>query len=78
MSHHASKHGINLELMERVNASMVLVSSTGGGGRYGFPHALAMDAARPLSEAHALASKVEERIRRAHPEIADVVVHTEP
>ena len=39
---------------------------------------LAMDAARPLAEAHALASNVEERIRRAHPEIADVVVHTEP
>jgi hypothetical protein len=51
MSHHASKHGINLELMERVNAGMVLVSSTGGGGRYGFPHALAMDAAREARQA---------------------------
>jgi len=39
---------------------------------------LGMDAGRPLAEAHALASDVEERIRRAHPEIADVVVHTEP
>ena len=39
---------------------------------------LGMDADRPLAEAHALASDVEERIRRAHPEIADVVVHTEP
>ena len=39
---------------------------------------LAMDPARPLSEAHALASDIEERIRRAHPQIADVVVHTEP
>jgi len=39
---------------------------------------LAMDPSRPLAEAHALASNVEERIRRAHPEIADVVVHTEP
>jgi cation diffusion facilitator family transporter len=37
-----------------------------------------MDAARPLAEAHALASQLEERIRREHPEIADVVVHTEP
>jgi divalent metal cation (Fe/Co/Zn/Cd) transporter len=37
-----------------------------------------MDASRPLAEAHTLASNVEERIRRAHPEIADVVVHTEP
>jgi divalent metal cation (Fe/Co/Zn/Cd) transporter len=39
---------------------------------------LGMEASRPLSEAHARASDVEERIRRAHPEIADVVVHTEP
>jgi cation diffusion facilitator family transporter len=39
---------------------------------------LAMDADRPLAEAHALASTLEERIRREHPEIADVVVHTEP
>ena len=39
---------------------------------------LAVDPSRPLAEAHALASDVEERIRRTHPEIADVVVHTEP
>ncbi|HEY7004709.1 MAG TPA: cation-efflux pump [Gaiellaceae bacterium] len=39
---------------------------------------LGMDPSRPLAEAHALASAVEERIRRAYPEIADVVVHTEP
>jgi cation diffusion facilitator family transporter len=32
----------------------------------------------PLSDAHARASAVEERIREAVPEIADVVVHTEP
>jgi cation diffusion facilitator family transporter len=31
-----------------------------------------------LAEAHALASEVEERIRERRPEIADVVVHTEP
>jgi cation diffusion facilitator family transporter len=39
---------------------------------------LGMDANRPLSDAHALASEIEERIRRAHPEISEVVVHTEP
>ena len=39
---------------------------------------LGMDANRPLSDAHALASDIEERIRRAHPEICEVVVHTEP
>jgi divalent metal cation (Fe/Co/Zn/Cd) transporter len=31
-----------------------------------------------LAEAHALATEVEERIRQELPEIADVVVHTEP
>ncbi|HET6625079.1 MAG TPA: MBL fold metallo-hydrolase [Nocardioidaceae bacterium] len=51
MSHHASKHGINLELLERVDAKYLLVSSTGGGGRYNFPHALAMDAARESRQA---------------------------
>jgi divalent metal cation (Fe/Co/Zn/Cd) transporter len=39
---------------------------------------LGMDAGRALAEAHADASVIEERIRREHPEIADVVVHTEP
>ncbi len=39
---------------------------------------LGMDAGRALAEAHADASEIEERIRSAHPEIADVVVHTEP
>ena len=32
----------------------------------------------PLAEAHGRASEVEERIRRARPDIADVIVHTEP
>jgi cation diffusion facilitator family transporter len=31
-----------------------------------------------LGEAHARASRIEERIRAARPEIADVIVHTEP
>jgi cation diffusion facilitator family transporter len=39
---------------------------------------LGMDPGRTLAEAHARASEIEERIRRAQPEIADVVVHTEP
>jgi cation diffusion facilitator family transporter len=39
---------------------------------------LGMDAARPLADAHARAREVEERIRRAQPGVADVVVHTEP
>jgi cation diffusion facilitator family transporter len=39
---------------------------------------LGMEPERPLAEAHARASEVEERIRRAQPSIAEVVVHTEP
>jgi divalent metal cation (Fe/Co/Zn/Cd) transporter len=39
---------------------------------------LRVPADRTLAEAHALASEVEERIRERLPEIADVVVHTEP
>jgi cation diffusion facilitator family transporter len=39
---------------------------------------LALDAGAALAEAHARASEIEERIRRERPEIADVIVHTEP
>jgi cation diffusion facilitator family transporter len=39
---------------------------------------LGLDAAAPLAEAHARASEIEEQIRRERPEIADVIVHTEP
>jgi cation diffusion facilitator family transporter len=39
---------------------------------------LGLDPGTTLEEAHARASEIEERIRRAHPEIADVIVHTEP
>ena len=39
---------------------------------------LGLDASTSLAEAHARASEIEERIRREQPEIADVVVHTEP
>jgi cation diffusion facilitator family transporter len=39
---------------------------------------LTMAPERVLAEAHASASEIEERIRRDHPEIVDVIVHTEP
>jgi divalent metal cation (Fe/Co/Zn/Cd) transporter len=39
---------------------------------------LGMEAERELADAHASASRIEERIRRVHPEIVEVVVHTEP
>ena len=44
--HHASKHGLNIELVERIEPTLSLVSSTGGDGRYGFPHHLAVEAIR--------------------------------
>jgi len=39
---------------------------------------LGLDASTPLADAHSRASEIEERIRRARPGIADVIVHTEP
>lgn len=39
---------------------------------------LGLEGGSRLSDAHARASEIEERIRRVRPEIADVVVHTEP
>jgi len=44
--HHASKHGLNIELVERIAPSLTVVSSSAGSGRYGFPHMLAMEAVR--------------------------------
>jgi divalent metal cation (Fe/Co/Zn/Cd) transporter len=39
---------------------------------------LRLDSATALADAHAVASRIEETLRRELPEIADVVVHTEP
>ena len=39
---------------------------------------LRLGSATALADAHALASRIEETIRRERPEIADVIVHTEP
>jgi cation diffusion facilitator family transporter len=39
---------------------------------------LGLDPGTTLAEAHARASEVEERLRRARPDVADVIVHTEP
>jgi hypothetical protein len=46
VSHHASKHGVNLELVERVDPKFTLVSSVGGGGKYNFPHTVAQELIR--------------------------------
>ncbi|HUK93452.1 MAG TPA: cation transporter dimerization domain-containing protein, partial [Gaiellaceae bacterium] len=39
---------------------------------------LGLDPRTSLADAHVRASEVDERIRRELPEIADVIVHTEP
>ena len=39
---------------------------------------LRLDRDTPLADAHAAASRIEEAIRRERPDIADVIVHTEP
>jgi hypothetical protein len=44
--HHASKHGLNLELVEEITPALSLVSSVGGGGKYNFPHLTAMESLR--------------------------------
>jgi competence protein ComEC len=50
VSHHASKHGVNLELIERIKPTVTLVSSTGGGGSYGFPHTVTQEIIREALE----------------------------
>ncbi len=51
LSHHGSKHGVNIELLERVAAPITLISSQVGGGSYKFPHLLAMEAVREARQA---------------------------
>lgn len=46
VSHHASKHGVNLELIERIRPALSIVSSVGGGGSYKFPHTVAQELIR--------------------------------
>ena len=46
VSHHASKHGVNLELVERIRPALTLVSSVAGGGSYRFPHTVGQELIR--------------------------------
>ncbi|HEY7679889.1 MAG TPA: MBL fold metallo-hydrolase [Terriglobia bacterium] len=55
VSHHASKHGVNLELVERLNPNLTLISSVGDGGSYRFPHTVSQELIREAKQA--LASK---------------------
>lgn len=44
--HHASKRGLNLELVERIKPRITMISSVAGAGRYNFPHPLTVEAIR--------------------------------
>jgi len=55
--HHASKHGVSLELVELVHPELALVSSAGGGGKYHFPHTVAQESVREALEARASTGK---------------------
>jgi beta-lactamase superfamily II metal-dependent hydrolase len=46
VAHHGSKHGINLELVERIKPAVSLISSVAGSGEFNFPHLLAQEALR--------------------------------
>lgn len=46
ISHHCSKRGVNLELMERIDPRVTLVSSVRGGGSYKFPHDVSQEIIR--------------------------------
>jgi hypothetical protein len=46
VSHHASKHGVNLELVERINPAVTIISSTANGPSYGFPHTVSQELIR--------------------------------
>jgi competence protein ComEC len=51
VSHHGSKHGMSLELIEALEPSVSLFSSVGGGGEFGFPHTVAQECVREGLEA---------------------------
>ncbi|HSR42005.1 MAG TPA: hypothetical protein VLL48_07535 [Longimicrobiales bacterium] len=50
VSHHGSKHGVNLELVERIAPKLTFVSSIAGGGSYNFPHTVAQEVIREALE----------------------------
>jgi ribonuclease BN (tRNA processing enzyme) len=50
ISHHASKHGVSLELVERIDPNLTLVSSVGAAGSYNFPHTVAQELIREALE----------------------------
>lgn len=60
VSHHGSKHGVNLELVQRIAPKVTLISSVAGGGQFNFPHNVAQDLIREAIDETAKSG-------RAHP-----------
>jgi ribonuclease BN (tRNA processing enzyme) len=46
VSHHGSKHGVNLELVERIAPKLTLISSVAEQGQFNFPHTVAQELIR--------------------------------
>jgi hypothetical protein len=46
VSHHGSKHGVNLELVERIGPKVTLISSVAEQGQFNFPHTVAQELIR--------------------------------
>jgi beta-lactamase superfamily II metal-dependent hydrolase len=53
VSHHASKRGVNLELLERISPRVTVVSCAANSPRYHFPHDLAQDILREARDPRA-------------------------
>lgn len=62
VSHHASKHGVNLELVKRISPSLTLVSCASP-GRHNFPHTVAQSVIREALDP--VASSDAEHVRDA-------------
>lgn len=50
VSHHGSKHGLNLELVEMMKPKLSLISSVPKAGKYNFPHLLCLEALREAKD----------------------------
>ena len=66
--HHASKHGVSLELVELIEPDLTLISSAGGGGKYNFPHTVAQESVHEALEASRLDGQTAQpRLRPRNP-----------
>ncbi len=50
VSHHASKHGVNLELVSRISPKLTLISSNDHSPQHNFPHTVAQELLREALE----------------------------